>query len=284
RGAAAHRPARASWRNGPSPRAWGSVDLAVGGVAPTRSIPTFVGLGAPVTATPPPVPVHPHVRGAWPRASYSLSLICGPSPRAWGLERHVGQRDPDLRSIPTCVGLGSMSSSHLPMAAVHPHVRGAWGRTRRSYTASVGPSPRAWGLVGRVEPVRPPVRSIPTCVGLGVVFLFLEFPGSVHPHVRGAWGAPRGAIAMRNGPSPRAWGLVTARPLVPPAVRSSPTSVGLGLRSAITGVTRSVHPHVRGAWHHPTSRLMATCGPSPRAWAWFMARIRTIKPDGPSPR
>ena len=93
-------------------------------------------------------PVHPHVRGAYePINSISL-LICGSSPRAWGLR----------------ISFHSIIRVH----PVHPHVRGAYSLDCFIMDFSSGSSPRAWGL-----------RHFLGC---------LICCYTVHPHVRGAYG------------------------------------------------------------------------------------------------
>ena len=72
-----------------------------------------------------------------------------------------------MRSIPTCVGLGTTTGRTRSLTAVHPHVRGAWGPWRPAPTTDRGPSPRAWGLGDTHLTSARSGRSIPTCVGLG---------------------------------------------------------------------------------------------------------------------
>ena len=111
---------------GPSPRSWGLRSLYVwqdGGAA-----------------------VHPHVRGVYIGEEDADFYADGPSPRAWGLPTEI-RRDPaGVRSIPTCVGFTTQSGLWMPLAAVHPHVRGVYKRSWSSLDYQSGPSPRAWGL------------------------------------------------------------------------------------------------------------------------------------------
>ncbi len=114
------------FRNGPSPRAWGSPKRSLSGYVRHRSIPTCVGLTAGHGTS----PIKPS----------------GPSPRAWGSRHRCVSRAHDARSIPTCVGLTVLSPTGTRSMLVHPHVRGAH--------------------VGLHVLDGAPVRSIPTCVGL----------------------------------------------------------------------------------------------------------------------
>src|SRR5690606_16106478 len=70
----------------------------------------------------------------------------GPSPRAWGSLAGDRLQLAPRRSIPTCVGLTSLTSGPVSGTSVHPHVRGAHA------------PPANWRVARR--------RSIPTCVGL----------------------------------------------------------------------------------------------------------------------
>src|SRR5699024_6196443 len=173
--------------------------------------------------------------------------MVGPSPRAWGSERPIRRRRLPDRSIPTCVGLGSVSAFSENVGAVHPHVRGARERVRVLVDRRGGPSPRAWGSGACPHSPRTSGRSIPTCVGLGSRSISRTWSTSVHPHVRGARpGGERGGADPR-GPSPRAWGSGTRARSPRARCRSLPTCVGLGRLETGRGKAGTVHPHVRGA-------------------------------------
>ncbi len=155
-----------SFRNGPSPRAWGSPRCRPARGRRGRSIPTCVGLTACRQSAAFGEAVHPHVRGAHGSADQPAVLGRGPSPRAWGSHRHGDPNDSDDRSIPTCVGLTESGIPSKTVASVHPHVRGAHTLTMGASKSMGGPSPRAWGSLASLTPRRRRARSIPTCVGL----------------------------------------------------------------------------------------------------------------------
>src|SRR5699024_5707012 len=253
-------------RCGPSPRAWGSARDGPARHRPARSIPTCVGLGHSWQLMPRGTTVHPHVRGARGQTMHPMREIGGPSPRAWGSGHDLGREFHDVRSIPTCVGLGMGRTSLARYQTVHPHVRGAWPRTRAVCPGTPGPSPRAWGLGTGRRTGRGAVRSIPTCVGLGTPMPRMPRLNAVHPHVRGAWSSDRIRTPTLVGPSPRAWGLGIGSGGCTPWWRSIPTCVGLGFTIPVEVVFSSVHPHVRGAWASICSVLLWFDGPSPRAW------------------
>src|SRR5699024_5904565 len=112
---------------------------------PPRSIPTCVGLGDSGAVSSGAVSVHPHVRGARYAGERPVEVGHGPSPRAWGSAGFLRLPPKGLRSIPTCVGLGSSSWSWPRPPPVHPHVRGARGLAAARQRLKDGPSPRAWG-------------------------------------------------------------------------------------------------------------------------------------------
>ncbi len=157
---------RRSDPSGPSPRAWGSQDLAFYRVLAGRSIPTCVGLTLLGSGWTAPRSVHPHVRGAHTHWTLTHHDAPGPSPRAWGSPILGIIALAEGRSIPTCVGLTRSDAVSRPGAPVHPHVRGAHRAARSSRRSSSGPSPRAWGSPRHTPLPLNLLRSIPTCVGL----------------------------------------------------------------------------------------------------------------------
>ncbi len=178
-----------------------------------RSIPTCVGLTGGTGTQNRGRPVHPHVRGAHATANHVVDTAKGPSPRAWG-SRTVLQRAPEHgRSIPTCVGLTRYGHYRNPEQGVHPHVRGAHTGQRLFRFCPGGPSPRAWGSRGDLQPPGP--------------------PDSVHPHVRGAHSVVDMVGAVTPGPSPRAWGSPPSPKAPSPEDRSIPTCVGLTPRGGV---------------------------------------------------
>jgi len=175
-----------NWENaGPSPRAWGAPSSRLRGGGHERTIPTCVGS----TSAPPSccgrATDHPHVRGEHGATLPGGWTTRGPSPRAWGARDGGAACRAGRRTIPTCVGSTSPSTSTAPSRSDHPHVRGEHDVADRRVSFRCGPSPRAWGARVPTGPRRRPARTIPTCVGstggLGVG----GGGRSDHPHVRG---------------------------------------------------------------------------------------------------
>ncbi len=195
--------------HGPIPTCVGLTHAAAGPDVPGRSIPTCVGLTGSTRSDSPLLAVHPHVRGAHgvrrPRGSVPGSV----HPHVRGAHASLtGTSVHDDRSIPTCVGLTTLTASSGEPMPVHPHVRGAHATLW----------PRGSGGL----PVHPHVRGAHRALRPRV-----QSRDRVHPHVRGAHTPARGYSHGGVGPSPRAWG--------------SPVA------DARAAGRLPVHPHVRGA-------------------------------------
>src|SRR5699024_3313851 len=171
---------------------------------------------------------------------------------------------------------------------VGPCVGRAYRIVRPWGTRTVAPSPRARGLLGGVTAAPSSARSIPACAGItdphcteasrtpvhprvrgAYGGVFSKGAGSpVHPRVRGAYHKVDSSLARRNGPSPRARGLLigvaiaTRRPRSIPAwggrtggcsargrvPRSIPACAGLTTKWTQAWPGATVHPRVRGAY------------------------------------
>ena len=131
--------------NGSSPRAWGTVSVAVSRIRNERFIPTGVGNRAAGLGSLVQLPVHPHGRGEQRTRGRNLSKYCGSSPRAWGTGfalLHGSQRG---RFIPTGVGNRITLGETADPGVVHPHGRGEQRHSGFQPGANGGSSPRAWG-------------------------------------------------------------------------------------------------------------------------------------------
>ncbi len=87
-----------------------------------------------------------------------------------------------------------------------------------------------------------------------------------HPHVRGAYANGLWSAYRRGGSSPRAWGLWRDRGCAGRTRRFIPTCVGLMLILKSSRHSRTVHPHVRGAYADFLWAEPIRYGSSPRAW------------------
>ncbi len=177
-----------------------------------------------------------------------------------------------FRSIPTCVGTTRSLVGPSTTMSVHPHVRGDYGIGRGDGGRVGGPSPRAWGLLRNLDGAKGTQRSIPTCVGTTIWHMGRKQSRPVHPHVRGDYWVLDVVRARATGPSPRAWGLLPARPPGRPGPRSIPTCVGTTLIDGMVEAILTVHPHVRGDYLKRSWPAWRSAGPSPRAWGLHMTQ------------
>ena len=135
-------------------------------------------------------------------------------------------------------------------------MRGEYLSKAKSRERIDGSSPRAWGIRDRTAFAPKVWRFIPTCVGNTIDVEISVFIESVHPHVRGEYGAAEVEIAVYRGSSPRAWGIHAS------------------LRRGANRVT--VHPHVRGEYVETHVFVLYNDGSSPRAWGIQTANTRGL--------
>src|SRR5699024_5742151 len=151
---------------------------------------------------------------------------------------------------------------------VGPCVGRAYRIVRPWGTRTVAPSPRARGLLGGVTAAPSSARSIPACAGItdphcteasrtpvhprvrgAYGGVFSKGAGSpVHPRVRGAYHKVDSSLARRNGPSPRARGLLIGVAIATRRPRSIPACAGLTPTPIKKKRILQVHPRVRGAY------------------------------------
>ena len=112
--------------------------------------------------------------------------------------------------------------------------------------AAPGPSPRAWGLPPGAGPGPREGRAISTCVGTTTTTQLAGQHNLGHPHVRGDYGGGHHALGTPDGPSPRAWGLLSSWATSWSGGRAIPTCVGTTVPHWTTRDGRPGHPHVRG--------------------------------------
>src|SRR5271167_1281588 len=131
--------------NGPSPHAWGEHDVGNRLKTRNRTIPTRVGRTARSTPTTTLTSDHPHTRGEnWDGGGFGNGTP-GPSPHAWGEQRHVRRSPERSRTIPTRVGRTPFAYPRMVGLTDHPHTRGENRQSRRVSSRMNGPSPHAWG-------------------------------------------------------------------------------------------------------------------------------------------
>ena len=130
-----------------------------------------------------------------------------------------------------------------------------------SYIFDLSSSPHTWGIRGRI---------------LSIVFL------PVHPHLCWAYPSLHLAAISQNGSSPHTWGILL--PVIHwwGEARFIPTYVGHTWADLLKFMSRTVHPHIRGAYCNPLSANGLRCGSSPPTWGiqgqlmYFVRRFRFI--------
>ncbi len=163
----------------------------------------------------------------------------------------VGARCPRPSSVSIhAPARGAIPRSSFPDAvfkvAVHPHMRGERMAGWLIDITTAGSSPHAWGTRPVYKSIGLATRFIPTCVGNAYNRPLQPADEPVHPHMRGERGNTGAASAFSSGSSPHAWGTLYETLSPPIEKRFIPTCVGNADIAREIGVSRSVHPHMRG--------------------------------------
>ena len=130
---------------GSSPRARGTQNGPARGRAGCRFIPACAGNTFIVHWCRLLITVHPRVRGEHPDPLQSALGAAGSSPRARGTRARQLQILHKIRFIPACAGNTGAVKLLIPLAAVHPRVRGEHLTSFVPSVVSTGSSPRARG-------------------------------------------------------------------------------------------------------------------------------------------
>ena len=143
---------KSKFKNGSSPRLWGTRRLMLSVVGFRRFIPTPVGNTAHAGSKKDSIAVHPHACGEHPKPNRFALSVYGSSPRLWGTRGSMDAEATRPRFIPTPVGNTANLVAHYIIEAVHPHACGEHDDKRERLEANVGSSPRLWGTrVSRVQ-------------------------------------------------------------------------------------------------------------------------------------
>ena len=272
--------------NGSSPHTWGILQPPRNRLSSSRFIPTYVGhtLAGRYSRCNPPV--HPHIRGAYPTQARSDAPGRGSSPHTWGIQKNKAWQCRNARFIPTYVGHTKELFSRESGDAVHPHIRGAyfqnqgylvtWIRFIPTYVghtpfslvtvSRIGSSPHTWGIHPHGQRQRGRERFIPTYVGHTSRRKRSGRRCTVHPHIRGAYCGFFCISSGMIGSSPHTWGILDDNKESKTKDRFIPTYVGHTGATQHQNDTRSVHPHIRGAYWKMTLWRWLVVGSSPHTW------------------
>ena len=257
-------PICASWR-GPSPRARGSPPAQIPPPQQGGSIPASAGKPASGSSSPTMSRVHPRERGEARPGRARAGLAKGPSPRARGSPRGVGDQSLVRGSIPASAGKPTGLALQGLLEEVHPRERGEARREPRRFRFGKGPSPRARGSLPLADLPPPVAGSIPASAGKPSAMYSSASASTVHPRERGEALKVRHQVKRLAGPSPRARGSPRRRPSGWRAPWSIPASAGKPCSGRRLHARGRVHPRERGEAALVTVRLGQTDGPSPRA-------------------
>ncbi len=249
---------------GSSPRARGAHHLLTG----LRRVPGIIPACAGSTITCSPLGCaawdHPRVRGEHGRGRVLHVRAPGSSPRARGaLDLQAGELRP-VGIIPACAGSTAAWPARAFSRRDHPRVRGEHRIASLSSRGRAGSSPRARGAQTQGAEGGPTPGIIPACAGSTAVWPLSGRFRRDHPRVRGEHSRSSTSRCSIAGSSPRARGA---------QVRIRGDGVAAGIIPACAGSTPSPRRAAPTARDHPRVR-----------GEHLMPRIRTIKPEGSSPR
>ena len=196
----------AHWRDGSSPRPWGTHAWKDKGNGRRRFIPTPVGNACRPCGAVRQGPVHPHARGERVAGKVKFEVAVGSSPRPWGTRQLVRRHRGGPRFIPTPVGNADQSRKMDGGDSVHPHARGERQVKGPALADHDGSSPRPWGTPSESVDCLHLARFIPTPVGNAPTKRWAPTASAVHPHARGERSRDAARQQRVFGSSPRPWG------------------------------------------------------------------------------
>ena len=160
----------------------------------------------------------------------------------------------------------------MRMQTVHPHACGEYDQASYSPQATVGSSPRVWGILDPAMCQGLEGRFIPTRVGNTGGCSSLTVTRSVHPHACGEYKETVICLMRRVGSSPRVWGIPRSCLEQHDAARFIPTRVGNTLQEdarnnrLLAELQRATEPCVLQACSDDDKKGKELCkaAPSPR--------------------
>ena len=177
-------------------------------VTPCGSSPHTRGLHA-LDALPGPGPgIIPAHAGFTPGRPSQILPFSGSSPHTRGLQVLPTEEPPELRIIPAHAGFTNYDLLVRVGAEDHPRMRGVYGLTVTSVTATRGSSPHARGLRGPEVGARREFRIIPACAGFTPGRIPRHYMREDHPRMRGVYRHRTRDSSSPRGSSPHARGLL----------------------------------------------------------------------------
>ena len=237
----------------------------MGDGAHTRIIPARAGFTAPVKQNPGNGGDHPRSRGVYVFASGSAKKWPGSSPLARGLPADEAPTGARVGIIPARAGFTPQSYSGNQSGWDHPRSRGVYEFCERPSCEVSGSSPLARGLRALPGLRHPMGGIIPARAGFTGPSSTPSSSTRDHPRSRGVYKEDHRVVAVLDGSSPLARGLLH---LVGDASRQNriiPARAGFTSLRALACASASDHPRSRGVYPHRSLRHSSAPGSSPLA-------------------
>ena len=208
---------------------------------------------------------HPRSRGVYTIDSFMPIRIRGSSPLARGLRAHHSQARIRGGIIPARAGFTDSGIAVAPINRDHPRSRGVYygGFTRR--VGSVGSSPLARGLLGRLVKSGDLIRIIPARAGFTALRTAYSGPGRDHPRSRGVYTQADFLPSSPRGSSPLARGLLGEYTAELREIGIIPARAGFTLPMSRPSATVRDHPRSRGVYALLCPSWTGSHGSSPLA-------------------
>ena len=198
------------------------------------------------------------------RASFSVAVIRGLSPRVRGNRFAPCLRRDGSRSIPACAGEPPAQAFPAGMNEVYPRVCGGTGLTGAPHVAADGLSPRVRGNRPTAGRRVRGVRSIPACAGEPSFGRRRKCWTRVYPRVCGGTSLSSGEQWRQMGLSPRVRGNRCRRSRWYASRRSIPACAGEPPPAWWWPRPDQVYPRVCGGTSSDSANAATTRGLSPR--------------------
>ena len=213
-------------KDGSSPPARGTRPIDVHRNERTRFIPACAGNTYNPFRHPPPVTVHPRLRGEHVAAFLQEAFVSGSSPPARGTRSAGALVRTLVRFIPACAGNTSPPRASTTNWLVHPRLRGEHACAAvKSYTFD-GSSPPARGTRATANARRVKMRFIPACAGNTACTRPNAGQEPVHPRLRGEHISCSRMRLKASGSSPPARGTRAATGKSVTSLRFIPACAG----------------------------------------------------------
>ena len=189
----------------------------------------------------------------------------GSSPLARGLPAWGGEHLDDPGIIPARAGFTQAAGRNAVRRQDHPRSRGVYPLWRKLYSAPLGSSPLARGLLAALAFVVAALRIIPARAGFTSSVSSTYFSLPDHPRSRGVYLLTGRERVSVYGSSPLARGLPGRRDRPGGAHRIIPARAGFTMNTTDPYSQAADHPRSRGVYRGRSSTTRRGMGSSPLA-------------------